>query len=284
MKELDGLKLHSIDLAGQFDARTEGIENFFAKRAVNQGTNLYTLKAKGTLAENTKHVAGEEISDSSVSYEKVSLGEIEFHATKLKADYQQIQNYGEEYAIDQKDKELLSMIEGHIENSLITNMVSKAGDKNLTAPEFKRALARGKGRLKTKQGFKNARAIAFVNTEDYFEYLEDAPLTTQTLFGMDYVEKFLGFQTIFYTDKLERGQIVITADGNLELAHVPASGAAFGAIGLTATSNGLVAFKHYVNDDTGDIYSKVHFAIESYAKRSDAVIVVTLEEGPESGE
>lgn len=281
---LDHLKTYSIDLAEQFGAQTASLTDIFNKRAVGKGTTLVGYKAVGELNTNMKHAAGAVISDSNVELKEVEIAKLDFDATKVKTSYQEIQALGEELAVDKKDRRLLQLIGEHIETSLVTNLVDNAGDKTLEATSYKSALAKAKGRVKSKPGFKGAPVIAIVNTEDYFDYLSDAPLTTQTLFGMEYVEGFLGYERIFFTEKVAKGKLVVTASENLNLAFVPVNGAAFSTLGLTSTENGLVGFKHYLDDDTGDIKTKVHFGIAGYAERVDAVVVASLVEPAPAGE
>lgn len=281
---LDHLKTYSIDLAEQFGAQTASLTDIFNKRAVDKGTIIVGYRAVGELNENMKHAAGAVISDSDIQLEEVELGKLTFDATKVKTSYQLIQELGEELAVDKKDRRLLQLIDEHIETSLINSLVEKAGDKTLQADSYKSVLAKAKGRVKSKQGFKGAPVIAIVNTEDYFDYLSDAPLTTQTMFGMEYIEGFLGYSRIFFTDKVEKGKVVVTAKENLNLDHINVTAAAFSTLGLTASSNGLVGFKHYLDDDTGDIKTKVHFGIKGYAERVDAVVVASLVDPEPAGE
>lgn len=268
----------TVDLTEQFGAATQSITDVFNKMSVGQGTVLKGFKAVGELNENITHAPGAEIAGSDITLKEVELGSIEFKATNVETTYQDIQKYGKAIAIDKRDKRLMQLIGDHIETTLVNNMVNKA-EGAVEGASYKSVLARAKGRVKVQQGFKGASVFAFVNTEDYYEYLSDADLSTQTMFGMEYVESFLGFERIFFSDKIEAGKVVVTATENLNLAYVPATGEAFSAIGLTSTENGLVGFKHHVDDKKGIIYTTAQFAIEGYAERVDAVVVGTIAAG-----
>lgn len=281
---LDHLKTYSIDLAEQFGAQTASLTDIFNKREVGQGTRIKGYKAVGELNSNMKHEAGAKISSSNITLKSVDIAELDFDATQIETSYQEIQDLGEEMAVDKKDRRLIQLVGERIETTLINNLVEKAEDKTLEATSYKSVLAKAKGRLKSIDAFKGAPVTAIVNTEDYFDYLSDAPLTTQTFFGMEYIEGFLGYERVFFTDKVAKGKVIVTATENLYLAHIPVTGAAFSTLGLTAAENGLVGFKHYVDDSTGDIITKVHFGIVGYAERVDGVIVASLVDPEPAGE
>lgn len=268
---------YSQDFAYEFDRVTENFIQFFNLMPMGQGTLIKGQRAEVTLAEDMKHEAGTEISDSQVRLYNVDIAELDFDATKVDVSYQDIQKYGQATAIGRKDQELLNKLGFHIENSLIGNM-TEFSEKSTTATDFKKGLATARGELESTEGFKGSSAVAFVNTMDYFNYLRDADVATaQNLFGMNYVENFLGYDVIFYTNELAEGEFFVTGAGNLNLAHIPASGAAFSSIGLTPSENDLIAVKHYLNDDTGDIMTKAQFGLEAFAERVDAVVKVTIE-------
>lgn len=266
---------YTNDFVNQFDIRTEGFISFFNLMPLAQGVLIKGARASVDLADDMSHAAGTNVSSSSVTLEEVDIAELGFEATEVNVSYQDIQKWGRDVAIDRKDNELFFAVSDHIEDRLVSNLANFA-EQEITAG-YKAGLAKAKGRVQAQRGFKGAQVVAFVNTEDYYDYLAEAETATaQNLFGMDYVENFLGYSEIFFSSKVPRGEYYVTARGNLNLAHIPASGPAFASIGLTATENGLVGAKHYLVDKTGDIFTKVHFGLEAFAERVDAVVKVTV--------
>ncbi|WP_423189430.1 hypothetical protein ACO1PF_00520 [Alkalibacterium sp. f15] len=270
---------YSKDFANQFDIRTEGFIDFFNLMSMGQGTMIKGQRADVTLAADMNHEAHEEISESNVRLYDVNIAELKFDATKVRVSYQDIQKWGQANAIDRKDRELMNALGHHIESRLVANLGDHAGTQ-ITEVDYKSALAMAKAEVNTKPGFKGSQSIAFVNTMDYYRYLADSEVATaQNLFGMDYVKNFLGYSVIFFSSQVEKGTVFVTADGNLNLAHIPANGPAFSALELTPSDNKLIGVKHYLNDNTGDIFTKVHFGLEAFAERTDAVVQVTIDEG-----
>lgn len=278
------LSPYTQDFVNQFDIRTEGFVNFFNLIPVDRGMNLKGTRAVVQLASDMTHEAGTNVSQSSVRLEEVDIAELDFEATEVEVSYQDIQKWGRDTAIDRKDNELFFEVSDHIEDRLVTNLENFA-EAGLAADTYQQALARAKAGVRKVRGFKGAQVIAFVNTDDYYEYLGEAPVATaQNLFGMDYVENFLGYAQIFMSSKIPQGTIFATGLGNLNLAHIPSGGAAYSSIQLTPTENGLVAAKHYLEDKTGDIVTQIHFGLDAFPERVDAVVDVTLGGGDDAGD
>lgn len=280
---MDKLSLYSIDLAGQFDNNNEGFAEIFNLIPVMSGVTLNTTKAVGDLAEDITHTAGESIALSDIKTESVELGKIGFSSTKVATSYQDIQAFGEENAVGKKDKRLIQLVGEHIENTLIENLQTVAGDDTLEVEGLQALLAQAKGKVQSVAGFQGASVFAMVNTSDFYKYLGNANLTTQKVFGLMYVEDYLGYDKIFITNKVEEGKVLATSEDNLNLAYVPVNSESFSSLKLQAADSQLVGFKHYLVDDTGDVMSKVHFGLESFPERADAVILGTLTE-PEEDE
>lgn len=282
MTTIFDLTPYTNDFVNQFDIRTEGFINFFNLMPLARGVLIKGARASVELADDMTHEKHAQISESTVTLEEVDIAELGFEATIVRASYQDIQNYGVDNAIDRKDNELFFNISDHIEDRLVTNM-GEFSEASVAATNLKQGLARAAGEVRSVRGFKGSQVVAFVNTHDYYEYLADAETATaQNLFGMDYVENFLGYAQIFMSTKVPEGTVYVTARGNLNLAHVPANGPAFNALNVTPTENQLIGAKHVLDDSTGDIKTIVHFGLEAFAERVDAVVTVTLGEEVEA--
>lgn len=283
MTTVFNLTPYTNDFVNQFDIKTEGFINFFNKMALSQGRMIKGTTANVELAEDMTHEKHAEVSSSTVTLGEVDIAELKFEATKVSVSYQDIQDYGVATAIQRKDDELLFAVSDHIEDRLIGNMATFAENK-ITVESYKQALAKAKAQVQIQRGFKGASTVAFVNTEDYYDYLADSEVATaQNLFGMDYVENFLGYSEIFFSSKIERGKVYVTARNNMNLAYIPATGPAFTALQLTSTENNLIGVKHVLNDNTGDIDTFLHFGLEAFAERVDAVVEATITEPVDDG-
>lgn len=80
--------------------------------------------------------------------------------------------------------------------------------------------------------------VHFVNRSDAYGYLANASITTQDMFGLTYLEDFLGVNKVFLTNKVTAGTVAVTPAANI---HV------YGVDYGTITSVGL----EYATDDSG---------------------------------
>lgn len=270
------LSVHSINLAGQFDIKNEGITNLFTEVDIPRGVHIKTSIATGELAADISHKPGEQITESELKMKTIDLGEIGFYATMRKTSPHTVQAQGRNAAIEELDNRMIGLVNNHIETKLMSNLVTLAEGGKEEAEELKMLLAMMEGELLSKTEFVGSEIVAIVNTKDFYEYLGSADLTVQTLFGMTYIKGFLGYHSIILSNKLERGQAVVTYIGNLQLAYVDMNGETFEGHDLITTEGGIVGFKYFIDDKTGDTYSKVHFAIDSFPARADGVVTGTL--------
>lgn len=86
--------------------------------------------------------------------------------------------------------------------------------------------------------------IHFLNRSDVYGYLANATITTQDLFGMTYLENFLGINKVFLTNRVTAGTVVATP-----VANVKTYGIDFGTLNNTefeyrTDGNGLIGFDY----------------------------------------
>ncbi|WP_048706266.1 hypothetical protein [Companilactobacillus ginsenosidimutans] len=60
-------------------------------------------------------------------------------------------------------------------------------------------------------------SVALVNPIDFYDYIGSAPVTVQTVFGMTYIQNFLGVNTLIMSNNVPAGTIYVTASQNLNL-------------------------------------------------------------------
>jgi hypothetical protein len=59
--------------------------------------------------------------------------------------------------------------------------------------------------------------IAFVNPSDAFDYLGSASISVQTMFGISYLENFMGIATVILDSNITAGTVYATAAENLNV-------------------------------------------------------------------
>ena len=145
------------------------------------------------------------------------------------------------------------------------------------------AMAIGKVRDKFKKMHKNiSSVVVFVNTLDAYEYLGAAEISIQSLFGIDYVQNFLGAQTMILSSDIERGTVIAIPSDNLVLYYVDPS-TEFAKLGLVYTTDGdtnLIGFHVQGNYGTAVGESFALMGMKLWYEYADGVAIETIDANP----
>lgn len=186
-----------------------------------------------------------------------------------------IQRSGQALAINQTDAKLLSGIQADIKKSFYD--VISAGTGKAEGTNLQSTLSATWGAIKKYYADMDATPIYFVSSDDVADYLGTATVTTQTAFGMTYIENFLGLGTVVVAPNLTKGKLIGTAKENLNGAYVPANaGDVANSFNLSADASGLVGMTHTVGADTATIDTLAFSGVKFFPEFADGVIVGSI--------
>lgn len=186
-----------------------------------------------------------------------------------------IQRSGQALAINQTDAKLLSGIQADIKKSFYD--VISAGTGKAEGTNLQSTLSATWGAIKKYYADMDATPIYFVSSDDVADYLGTATVTTQTAFGMTYIENFLGLGTVVVAPNLTKGKVIGTAKENLNGAYVPANaGDVANSFNLSADASGLVGMTHTVGADTATIDTLAFSGVKFFPEFADGVIVGSI--------
>lgn len=280
IKQADVVKAREIDFALTFTENVNkliealGITRKIAKQA---GTTLKTYKATGTL-ESGVVAEGDDIPLSKYQTEPVTYGEISLLKWRKATSAEAIISAGYEQAVGLTTDRMLRDVQKKIRNDFFTFLATGTGEA--TGANLQAALAQTWGQLQIKFDDDAVDAVYFINPLDVADYLGDASITTQTAFGMNYVEDFLGLGTVFFNASVPKGAIYATAKENLVLYYVAVNGADLGeAFSFTSDETGYIGIHEspdYTNMTASDT---VVNGMTLFAERIDGVVVGTISAG-----
>ena len=139
---------------------------------------------------------------------------------------------------------------------------------------FKQLLAKNTASVKVAFEEDDPEVISFVNTFDAYDYLGDADITTQTLFGMTYIENFMDNKVVFLSGDVPAGTIYSTAVDNLVIYYVDvASGEISKAFDFVTQEEGLIGVTHDINKQRLTAETITLYGLVWLAERLDGVIV-----------
>ena len=280
IKKSDLVKAREIEFVTLFgESVNKLIEALGVTRKIPKqaGYTLKTYKAKGTLQDGTV-AEGDLIPLSKYQTEAVSYAEIVLKKWRKATSAEAIIEKGYDQAVQMTTDRMLKDVQKGIRADFFTFLATGTG--SATGATFQAALAQAWGQLQVLFEDDSIEAIYFMNPLDVADYLATAQITTQTAFGMTYVENFLGLGTVIFDSKVKEGEIYATAKDNIVLYYVPVNGADLGnAFSFTADQTGLIGiheeadYKHLTAEDT------VMSGVVLFAERLDGIVKSTISAG-----
>lgn len=279
IKKADLARAREIDFALQFTGSIKkltealGVTRKVAKQA---GTVLKTYKATGTLQSGAV-AEGETIPLSKYTTAAVSYGEISLLKWRKATSAEAIIEKGYDQAVTMTTDRMLKDVQKKIRTDFFTFLATGTGTAE--GVSLQGALAQGWGQLQTLFEDDEIESVYFLNPLDVADYLGTAQISTQTAFGMSYVENFLGLGTVFMNSSVPQGKYYATAKENLVLYYVPVNGADLDeAFNFTSDETGYIGIHEepdYTNMTSSDI---VVNGMTLFAERIDGVVVGTIGE------
>ena len=246
------------------------------------GTELKSKSASITL-QNGNVGEGEESPYSLASVTEKTYDKIKLEKYAKAVSVEAVADKGAEAAIQMTDEAFLNELQGNILDRFYTYL--KTGTLTSTETTFQMAVAMSIGKVIDK--FKKMRRnttniVVFVNTLDAYKYLGAAELSVQTAFGINYIQNFMGAQTLILSSEIEEGKVIATPADNIVLYYVDPSNSGFEQLGLEYTVDGetnLIGF--HANGDyrhaVGESYALMGLTL--FAEYIDAIAVITINSG-----
>ena len=251
-----------------------------------EGTTMYVYSMTGELANNGAVGEGEVIPLTEIEQTKTPVGEITLKKWRKGVSAEAIKKSGYNTAVRDTDEKLLSLVQNGVRADLFSFLNgSISGATTATGEGLQKALANAWGKLQTLFEDDSAQAVYFVNPTDVAEYLGNASITTQTAFGMNYIEDFLGLGTVITSSRITQGTFVATAKENIIMYYLTMNGEVASAFNLTADESGYIGIHKSQNDKRAQLETLVMSGIKFLVEYADGVVVGEVagsEEGSES--
>lgn len=279
--QTDMKKVREIDFVSQFEHKSlkKLIEALGVTRkiAMQEGTTMYIYTVTGT-AGTGEVPEGEVIPLSHYTTTKTAIGEITIKKWRKAVSVEAIKKSGYDAAVTDTDNALVKDIQKSIRTDFFTFLNGNiANSVTATGEGLQAALADAWGKLQIAFEDDTAEAVYFVNPADIASYLATANISTQTAFGMNYVEDFLGLGTVIITNRVTAGTFVATAKDNIIMYYLTMNGDVSRAFDLTADELGYIGIKSgYQNEERAQIESLVMSGIQFLVEYGAGVIKGTI--------
>lgn len=242
-----------------------------------EGTTMYVYSTSGTL-QNGAVPEGEIIPLSQYETTKTAVGEITLKKWRKAVSAEAIKKSGYEAAVRETDAAMLRDVQAGVRTdffSFLNGTIS--GSTSATGVGLQAALANAWAQLQVKFEDDAAEAVYFVNPVDMGNYLGGADISLQTVFGMNYIDNFLGLGTVIMTSRVTAGTFIATAKQNLILYYLTMNGDIASAFQLTADELGFIGIKSgYQNEERAQIESLVMDGIQLLVEYAAGVVKGTI--------
>lgn len=285
IKKADLARVREVDFVERFQ---ENINDLIAMLGITRkeqkvaGTSLKAYKATGTLQDGSKVGEGETIPLSKYTTVAVPYGDITLMKWRKATSAEAIEGRGFDQAVSMTTDRMLLDVQKAIRNSFITFLES--GEGSASGANLQATLAKTWGQLQVKFDDDAIQSVYFINPLDIADYLATAQISTQTAFGMTYVEDFLGLGTVILTSAIDKGKVYATARENIVLYYIGVNEAngLGSAFDFTTDATGYIGI-HEESDYTNLTASDtVVSGITLFAERLDGIVIGTIGGSEES--
>jgi len=249
------------------------------------GTKLVSYKASmdGELQGGATVAEGDEIPFTKMKVEPVSYGDIEVAKYAKSVTIESGAKYGADVAVEKTDDAFIVALQNKVLGDFYAFL--NTGSLSVTESTWQRALAMAKAAVLDKFAGMDkdvTEVVGFANIMDAYDYLGDKEITVQTAFGLNYVENFLGYSTLFLMPEkyIARNKVIALPVENIDLYYIDPGDSEFGKLGLNYTVQGetnLIGV--HVEGDysraTGDMYALM--GMKLWAEYLDGIAVATVQ-------
>lgn len=275
----DLAKVRTVDFNLQFTGSIKKLTEALGitrKIAVTEGTTLKAYKVKGTLQDGTV-AEGELIPLSKYETEEVPVGAINLKKWRKGTTAEAILKRGYDQAVGDTTDKMVKDIQKDIRTSFFNWFSTAEGVTQATGVGLQAALANGWGQLQVLWEDDAVETVYIVNPLDIADYLGKAEVSMQNMFGMKYIEDFIGLGSVLTNSNVPKGTYYATAKENLVMYYVNVSDSELArAFGLTTDETGYIGINEYSDKDTARVMDLVMSGITFFPERINGIVKGTI--------
>lgn len=280
VKAADLAKVRDVDFAERFSTELStlmkmlGVTRKIEKKA---GETLKVYKVTGTL-ESGAVAEGDVIPLSKYQTTYTAIGEATLKKWRKVTTAEAISEKGYGQAVNDTNNKMLKDIQKGIRGDFVSFLGTGTGSANGNG--LQAALAQVWGKLQVLFEDTSIQSVYFMNPLDVADYLGTAQITTQTAFGMSYIENFLGIGNVILASDVPKGKIYATAAENVVLYYIPVNSGDMGqAFSLTSDATGLVGIHTGPTYDNLSAETVAASGVGLFAEKLDGIVIGTIGAG-----
>lgn len=281
-----------VDFVTRFNDNWEALRNILGiMRPIRKtpGTQLISYTADVAL-ESGDVGAGEVIPYSKTTITQATKADVTIKKYAKAVPIEDVDKYGAEIAVEKSDDAFLAKLQNTVLSDFYTFL--NTGSLTGTATTWQAALAQAQGKVLDKfasMAKDVTSVVGFANILDAYDYLGTADVTVQTQFGINYIQNFMGYSTLFLlpatvsgSAAIARNIVIATPVENIDLYYADPSDSEFARLGLNYTVQGetnLIGFHAQGNYTTAVGETFALMGMKLWAEYLDGIAKITVSAG-----
>lgn len=278
-----------IDFVTRFSDNWDALRNIMGiMRPIRKapGTQLISYTADVTL-ESGDVKPGNVIPYSKTTIKQAAKDDLEIKKYAKAVPIEDVNKYGAAIAVEKSDDAFLTKLQNEVMSKFYTFL--NTGSLTGTATTWQAALAQAQGKVLDKfAGMAKdvTSVVGFANILDAYDYLGTADITVQTQFGINYIQNFMGYSTLFLlpatisgSSGIARNTVLATPVENIDLYYIDPGDSEFARLGLNYTTHGetnLIGFHAQGNYSTAVGESYAIMGMKLWAEYLDGIAKITI--------
>ena len=233
--------------------RLAEILGIFGTETMAVGVVINQLKITGSLNDEAGedgssgegYVEGDLVALSKFQAQKVAVDTVKAIPYRKQTTAQAILSGGYEAAVLKTDQKMLAKVRAAIISKFFAYLEN--GTTTASGANLQKTLAKvdaALGNALESNDDEASRIVHFISRDDAADYLGEATITDQTVFGMTYLQNFLGVTDVFLTNKVEAGKVYATPVENLRIYGLDFASLSTAGISYAQLDDGLIGVAH----------------------------------------
>uniref|UniRef100_A0A7C9JFF7 Rho termination factor-like N-terminal domain-containing protein n=1 Tax=Muribaculaceae bacterium Z82 TaxID=2304548 RepID=A0A7C9JFF7_9BACT len=240
-------KAMDIEFSEKFNkevSRLAEVLGIFGTEVVPAGTAMYQYEVDGKLAEGAV-AEGDEVPLSKYNVTRKDLYELSVKPYRKLTTAQAILKGGYVNAVGRTDDKMVKQLRAALLDEFFDFLGNGTGTAQGDTLQAALAFADAAlGDSMEDNGDSPYGLVHFVNRQDIAGYLAKAEVTLQTVFGMSYLQSFLGVEHVFITNKVPQGTIYVTPADNIRIYGVDFASLGQAGLEYTVLDGSLLGVHH----------------------------------------
>lgn len=252
-----------------------------ASPAKSSLSTYYELDITGS-SSGTAYVEGDEVALSKYTVKVADIVELVPIPYRKMTSASAILSGGYVNAVVKTDRKMAGQIRDQLITQFFTFLATGTGTPaaGTSITNLQSALAYGdaalQNALEANGDTSDAGFVHFISRNDAADYLAAASITTQTLFGLTYLESFLGVERVFLTNKVTAGTVYVTPAENIHAYGIDFGELSQSGLVYQVSDNGLIGVAHKGAYDHASAETDVLVGLQLVPETLDYIVVSTI--------